>query len=245
MRAATERQLKVVFDVHQYRLSAAEQQELHADLDGLAEQVANFPIADLKVMLEGNTRNNDVSVKFTLILPGTTLVTNDHDPALKTAFGRCLTSLLASLEAYKGRLGNVEERQKTEKGTHQELHANVNIDQTAVAAAVNDGDYAHFRALLMPYEEGLRKRVGRWVQRYPDLEAQIGKGLEIADVVEEVYLVAFENYGGRLPNQSLGEWLEHQMEPAVRALRHQRDQELENIRLAQAAVAAEQGPGIV
>src|SRR5262245_39644630 len=104
--------LRAVFDVHQYRLSSAEEELLRGHLDGLARQVEHFPVADLHVLVEGNARSNAVSVKLTLVLPGTTLVVNDHDGVPQPAFERCLDSLLDCLRAYKERLGNVPERQK-------------------------------------------------------------------------------------------------------------------------------------
>src|SRR5438105_5889284 len=113
---------QIIFDVHQYQLLEADEKQLRASLDGLARQVAHFPVADLHVLIEGNARSNDVSVKLTLVLPGTTLVVNDHDAAPQPAFERCLDSLLDSLQAYKERLGQVPQRQKLEKGTRQELH---------------------------------------------------------------------------------------------------------------------------
>ena len=89
----TPRQMQTIFDVHQYDLSDAERKMVEDDLDGLTRQVQNFPVADLHVMVEGNARSNDVSVKLTLILPGNTLVTNDRDAVLTVAFDRCLSAL--------------------------------------------------------------------------------------------------------------------------------------------------------
>jgi ribosome-associated translation inhibitor RaiA len=233
---------QVIFDVHQYRLSAAEEQLLRDNLDGLARQVEHFPVADLHVLIEGNARSNDVSVKLTLVLPGTTLVVNDHDAFPQPAFDRCLDSLLDSLQAYKERLGNVPARQKVEKGTHQELHVEVVLDAAAVDAAVEAGDYPVFRLAMLSYEEGVRKLVGRWVSRYPDFQAQIGRGVEIADVVEDVFLLAFEGYKSRPANVPLGTGLQGLIDPAVQALRRNRDAEMENIQLARSARAAAQDP---
>jgi ribosome-associated translation inhibitor RaiA len=205
--------------------------------------VQNFPLADLRVLIEGNARSNDVSVKLTLLLPGTTLVTNDHDTVLSAAFHRALDSLLNSLHEYKGRLGDVPERQKTEEGTHQDLHSTVAIDAAAVDSAVAGGDYTAFRTATFPLEEGLRKRVGRWVQRYPELEARIGKDLDIADIVEDIFLTAFDDYAHRPPDVPFGTWLENLIDPSVKELQNS-PEELENVKLARSARVAEQGPGV-
>jgi len=234
--------LQVIFDVHQYRLSPAEEQILRGQLDGLAPQVAHFPIADLHVLVEGNARTNDVSLKLSLILPGTTLVVHDHDAVPQTAFERCVDSLIEELHAYKDQLGQVPERQKLEKGTHQELHPAVAIDTEALDAAIRDGNYAAFRVALLPYEEGLRKLVGRWVQRYPEFEAQIGRRIQIADLVEGVFLSAFEGYGQRPRDVPLGVWLQNLIDPALKALQKHPDEELENIQMARAARATSQDP---
>jgi ribosome-associated translation inhibitor RaiA len=244
MQPATERNLQVIFDAHEFALTPAEEQMLHADLEGLSRQVQHFPLADLRVLIEGNRRSNEVSVKLTLILPGNTLVTNDHDAVLSAAFHRCLDSLLDCLHEYKGQLGQVPERQKAEEGTRQELHATVPIDAAAVDSAVTIGDYIAFRTATFPLEEGLRKRIGRWVQRYPEFEARIGKDLEIADVVEEVFLIAFESYDHRPPDIPFGTWLEDLIDTAIKALQNNTDEELENVSLARTARAAEQGPAM-
>ena len=135
------------------------------------------------------------------------------------------------------------ERQKQEKGTHQTLQPSAAPDLAVVDAAVSDGDYAAFRTATFAYEEPLRKRAGRWVERYPEAEARIGRRLEMADIVEEVFLNAFERYDRRPKGVRFGEWLEGLIDPAVRELLAHPDQELENIALARAARGPERGRG--
>jgi len=110
---------------------------------------------------------------------------------------------------------------------------------------VEAGDYAAFRAALLVYEEALRKRAGRWIERYPETAARIGRTLAVADVVEEVFLLAFDEFGRRRRELRLGEWLTGLIDPAVRALRDGGDEELENVNRSRSAVEAEKGPGIV
>lgn len=239
MNTALERKLQVIFDVHQYPLSAAEERLLHDSLDALARQVEHFPLADLHVLIEGNARSNDVSVKLTLHLPGTKLLANDHDVAPQPAFQRCLDSLIDSLQAYKDQLGQVPERHKAGKGTRQQLHPSLSIDEAALKRAAEAGDYTEFRTALLPFEEGLRKRVGRWVQRYPDVQAEVDRTIKIADIVEEVLLQAFDGYLRRPDEIALGDWLERLIDPAVQTIRRKGDQELEHIALARSATGAE------
>ena len=231
----------IQIDTHQCRVSQAEIDKMRTAVGSLARQVEHFPVASLHVLIEHNARTKDYSVKTEVFLTGATLVSREIDPQPYTAFERCLDNLAKELRAYKDRLGRVSERHKTEKATHQTVQPTALPDMAAIDAAVRDGDYAAFRTATFPYEEPVRKRIGRWVERYPEIEARIGKGLEIADIVEEVFLNAFQGYGRRPAGESFGEWLDRLIDPAVKALLKNPEAELENIRLARAARAAEQG----
>src|SRR5262249_25032556 len=153
--------------------------KLSTDLDSLRRQVAHFPIADLHVLIEYNSRNNDYSVKLSLILPGATLVSNDHDTQIHPAFERCLSSLEENVRAYKDQLGQMPERQREEKHTVQHVEPTVLPDPRAIVAAVRNQDYNAFRSATLPYEEPVRKRIGRWVERYPEVQARIDRDLKI------------------------------------------------------------------
>lgn len=235
MATTTSRKLRLLFDVHQLTLSGAEEELLRDRLESLARQVDNFPVADLHVLIEGNARSNDVSVKLTLVLPGKTLVASDHDVIPEPAFERALNSLLESLHEYKGRLGKVPERQKAEKGTRQELHATAVVDAAAVEAAVQAGDYLAFRTATFALEEGLSRRIGRWVQRYPEIETRIGRDLRLEDIVEETFLLAFESYKYRPRDLPFGTWLENLVDSAIKVIKTKGEEELQNIRRAQSA----------
>jgi len=95
-------------------------------------------------------------------------------------------------------------------------------DQNGVLTrAANAGDYRTFRTALAGYEEWLRKRVGRWIQRYPEAEARIGRGLAIGDVLEAVYLNAFEQFSRRPKAVPFHEWLDELIDPSLKAhLKH-------------------------
>src|SRR5947207_656222 len=73
--------------------------------------------------------------------------------------------------------------------------------------------------------------VGRWVERDPATDAAIGTRFTIADVVEEVFLTAFETYDDRPQGLRFGDWLDSLIDPAVKELlRH--PEELESVSLA-------------
>jgi len=98
--------------------------------------------------------------------------------------------------------------------------------------AIRSGDYRAFRMALSADEERLRKRVGRWIQRYPDAEARLGHGLAIGDVVEEVYLNAFESYSRRPMEVPLHEWLDSLIDRSLKMLLHHPEKERENASFA-------------
>jgi ribosome-associated translation inhibitor RaiA len=236
--AVTPRQMQTIFDVHQYDLPDSDRRRLEDSLDALTRMVANFPVADLHIMLEGNARSNDVSVKLTLILPGNTLVTNDRDAVLTAAFDRCLAALTDSVGRYKDRLDGHDERNKAEKGTVHDLHPTRDLDLGAVDRSVAAGDYAAFRNAMLPFEDAVQARAGRWVQRFPEFEARIGKDVKMSDVTEEIFLTAFDQYNTRPDGLQLSEWLENLIDPSVRALMTNTAEEKENINLARTALNA-------
>jgi ribosome-associated translation inhibitor RaiA len=205
--------------------------------------VETFPVADLHIMVEGNARSNDVSVKLTLILPGTTLVTNDRDAVLTVAFDRCLSALTELVQGYKDRLDGHDERNKAEKGTTHDLRPTQDLDLAAVDRAVAAGDYAAFRNAMLPFEDAVQARAGRWVQRFPEFEARIGKDVKMSDVTEEIFLTAFDQYDRRPEGLHLSEWLENLIDPAVKDLMTNTAEEMENINQARSALNVTQPIG--
>jgi hypothetical protein len=195
----------------------------------------------MHVLLEKYTRSSRYRVKLSLTLTGTTLVSLDDDDHIHPAFERCVRNLLGDVHAYKERMSHESERQKEEKGTLQHLQPDLDPDGAAIEQATQSGDYGAFRVAMLGYEEPVRKRVGRWIERYPEVAARIGKGLQIADLVEEVFLEAFDGYDRRPREVRFGVWLEHLIDPAVKKLVNGRNGELDNVRRARAAGDAEMG----
>jgi hypothetical protein len=115
-----------------------------------------------------------------------------------------------------------DKRKQTEP---DRLIAPTDAESGVLGHAVQAGDYHAFRNALLGYEEWLRKRVGRWVQRYPEAEAQIGRGLAIGDIVEVVYLNAFEQYANRPKQVSLHEWIDGLIDPSLKTLMRHPDEE--------------------
>src|SRR3954466_6312065 len=182
--------LRVQLDVHGGGVSPGEFEKMKASLDSLQKAVEKFPISDLHIYVEHNGRNNEFVVKTSLMLTGGTLVVSEHAPQAFTAFEQCVNVLLDQVRDYKDRLGGVPERQKQEKGTHQAVEATVDPDPEALNAAIDAADYNAFRQVTFGYEDSVSRRVGRWLERSADTDAQVGRTLQIGDVVEEVFLMA-------------------------------------------------------
>jgi ribosome-associated translation inhibitor RaiA len=233
--------MRIQIDAHQCELAEAMRQRMHGDLDALARQVADFPVHDVHVLVEFNRRSNDYSVKTTLVLPGTTLVGSDHDPALHAAYERCLNGLRENVRAYKERLDRLPERHRQGKGTDLDVQPDHQPQFAVMDEAVRAGDYERFRSATAPYDEPLRKRIGRWVERLPEIQADVGNGVDLDDMVEAVFLQSFDTYLSRPAAVPFGDWLEGQIDPALRAL-HAREEVRENVRMARSArgVAAEE-----
>ena len=159
--------LRIRIDTHQCNLSPAVVDKMESDLDSLGRQVADFPVAEVQILVEHNARSNDYSVKTSLILPGSTLVGNGRDAAVHVAFQNCLQSLEENVRGYKERLDRTSERQKQEKGTHQDLLPSVDPDPVELAEAIAADDYSAFRTATFGYEDAVRQRAGRWIDATP------------------------------------------------------------------------------
>jgi len=82
---------------------------------------------------------------------------------------------------------------------------------------------------MYPIEASLRDRVGRWVQRYPQIQAKIGTRFTIADIVEETFMLAFDRFKDWRPEMFFGKWIETLIDPAMRAIARDPEGELEAI----------------
>jgi ribosome-associated translation inhibitor RaiA len=224
--------LRIELDTKNCTCSPDEIRDMEEALEPLSTVVEEFPVSDLYITIIYHKPSNDYHVKTALVLSGRTLFTGDRDDAFYPAYERCMRKLVKKVEAYKHRLSNQEEQSKRQKGTYQDVSPSFTPDSAVLAQAVDAGDYAAFRRAASAYEESVRKRVGRWVQRYPALEAEIDVRLTIDDVVEEVFLNAFDQYDNRQGVVPVGEWLESLIDPSVKALMRHPDQELENINWA-------------
>src|SRR5262249_6463648 len=144
-----------------------------------------------------------------------------------------LRKLVREVEAYRERPNrDAQARAERMAARDRDVVAPEDAADGPLGRAVRAGDYRAFRTALSGYEEWLRKRVGRWVQRYPEAQARVGNGLALGDVVEEVYLNAFEYFGHRPTSVRLDDWLEGLIDPSLTVLLRNPDAEKEIVSFA-------------
>jgi ribosome-associated translation inhibitor RaiA len=213
-------------------LSAGEIAKMEDGLSTLKQVVRDFPVSKLHITVVHHARSNDHHVKTSLQLPRRTFFTGERDRLVHPAYERCLHKLIKKVEAYKHRMHADDELAKQAIGTRHTLLPTQEIDAEQLDAAVRDNDYVAFRKAAAVYEESLSDRVGRWIERYPEIASHLGESVTIADLVEEVYLNAFEQFTRRPQGVLPGQWFESLIDPSVQALLQSPDEEFENISFA-------------
>lgn len=224
--------LRVLFQARHYELSEEEKLKMAEDAKTLRRLVLSFPVADLHVEVLRHPRAQDFHVKTSLRLPGRTLFTGDRDVKLHPAYERCLRKLVNKVRAYKESMGGKPERERLAQGVRPTVFPLVKPDEARIRRAVEAGDFAAFRKAMAPYDDALEHRVGRLIRRFPDLESRLGREIRLSEVVEEVYLNAFEEFESR-PADRLGNWLRRLIVPSIRALASDGEKEIEELRLAE------------
>ncbi len=224
--------LRIELDMKNCRYSAGTVEKMEAGLAPLRKVVRDFPLSDLYITAYCHQRTGYHHVKTALVLTGRTLFTGDRDSDLYAAYHRCVRKLVNKVEAYIASLSQKPEMAKQQKGTHHEVVPTQGPDIERLNEAVRDGNYRRYRQATDVYEEPLRKRIGRWIVRYPELENMLGSDLSLADIVEEVFLNSFEKYDERPESVRFGQWIEDLIDPSIKAVLRDPVGELENIEFA-------------
>lgn len=224
-------ELRIQLDTKHCTLTPGEIAKMEANLGTLRIRAEQFPINDLYVTVARYPRSGDYHVKTSLVLTGRTLFTGDRDVLVHPAYLRCIRKLVSKLDAYLEALSKKPALAKREGG-QLDVVPTVVPDGEQLDHAVREGDYAAFRKAADVYSEPVRRRVTRWISRYPELEARLDGSLSVDDAVEEVFLNAFERYNDRPQSLRLGQWLEDLIDPSLCELLENPDEELESISLA-------------
>jgi ribosome-associated translation inhibitor RaiA len=211
--------LRVEINAKECQIPDDERARMQESLAELGEAVKQFPASSLYVTVTFHPNSQLYNLQLKLKLPGRTLTTADEDTYLDTAYQRGVRKLLQKVTAYKEHPDDrAVELARRRQPLERNLVAPEGADVGPLADAVGNADYHAFRTALSGYEDWLRNRIGRWVQRYPDADARIGKDLLLGDILEEVYLNAFERYHERKMEVPLHNWLENLIDPSLRAL---------------------------
>ena len=236
---AEEYHLQIEIDAKEYELTPEERAHINPDVDRIGEAVRSFPMSQLWLTIVYHPRSNRFHAQAKLKLPGETIITGHHDPVLEAAVGWCADKVVRRVQAYQARPDHEAVDQAARRAeADRNLIAPTEPDSGKLGQAVQSGDYAAFRRALLKQEEPLRKHAGRWVQRYPHVQAEIGRTLEIADIVEEIFLLAFERHVDRPLHIPFHQWLESLTDEAMKSLWNNDEELME----ARAAISA--GPGL-
>lgn len=224
-------QLQVQYDTRQFTLTEEMTDRLERELNGLANVVKDFPSPQLHVEIVRHPRSEDFHVKMALKLTRPQVFfTGDRDEQVYSAFKRCARKLVAKAAAYKHEMTEKPPGVNPDPRDGRHVMAAAAPELAAMDEAAENGDYAAFRSASAMYENALGRRIGRWIERYPDAAALLGESIFISEIVEEVFLNAFEQWDRRpAPPQGLGEWLEELIDPAIQALLADPETERENL----------------
>jgi ribosome-associated translation inhibitor RaiA len=225
-------ELHITLSTKHCELSSAEIVHMEKDLDTLGALVEDFPVSDLHVTVIRHPATNDYHVKTTLALPGRKLFTGERHVEVHPAYKRCLHKLIEKVHAYKQEMTIHADAAKQMAGTHQEIEPSGMFNTDALNRAVEANDYPAFRRAIDVFEPALMERVGKWMGRYPEISSQAEWPISVSEVVEEVFLNAFDQFPTRSHDVPPGQWLEHLIDPSVQALVQSPDEEFERVRFS-------------
>jgi len=210
-----------------------ERERMQRGLRGVGNAVRDLPESELRIDLIYHPQTMMYHARFEMHLPGRSLFSGAKDTYLDLAFQKGVENLLEDIVDYQRRPDRdavAEAQDRLELRDAILAPEDPRVGELARAAL--DGDYRMFRTGLAGYEDWLRLRVGRWLQRYPHAESRVGKDVLIGDLIEEVYLMAFESFARRPTAVPLHEWLNGLIDPAVKNVLRKTDQEHQAASLA-------------
>ena len=217
-----------------FELSASEIADMERDLHTLRKLIDRFPQAVLHIRVDCHQRTKIYHVKTSLSLCGSTLFTGDRDTAFHPAFERCVHKLIKKIEAHKSRMSGKSEWFKPTIGYQVSMNSSDGFDSSDLEYFVAKDDYAAFRSGIDIFADGLSKRIGRWINRYPQIQEELGDAITISDIVEEVFLSAYQQFLKRTHDVPPSLWLEGLIDPAIQALLQSPDEEYANISFSHA-----------
>jgi ribosome-associated translation inhibitor RaiA len=226
--------LHVQFEAKEYQIPPDELERMEHSLEPVGIAVEEFPGSDLRIKVVYHPARQEYHVEAKLKMPGRTIQTGDWDTYLDVAFQRVVRKLTRKAENYRD---HPDQRAVELAEQRAEIEQALLVPEDPYAGplgeAVAAGDYRDFRNRLSPYDDWLNRRAGRWVQRFPEAEARLRRDFVISDLVEEVYLNAFERFAHRPTDVAFHEWLDSLLDPSLKMLLAHPDEETENARMAE------------
>lgn len=227
-------ELRIFFKTRNYELTPAERARMEEDTHTLARAVESFPVTDLHIEVFRHPRSGDFHVKTILRLTRKTLFTGDRDALPHPAYERCIRKLVKKVQAYKEKMSGVSAGARAAGGAQPGVVPDLEPDLAELERASAARDYAAFRNAMSAYDDALEHRVGRWIRRFPEVEERLGVDFLLSDILEEIYLNAFERFSRR-PADRIGNWLERLIEPSLRVFIEDGEAEVEGMRTASGA----------
>ena len=225
----TEPVFRYDIDCEGFDLSDRERDLVDGEVNRLQPLVEEFPTQILHVNLEYNQNSEEYETRLALVLPGQTFATGRTSPSWTEGLEIAMQKMIRRVEHYKQDLEGIKERSHLAAGTDQLVEPSWQIDGQKVRQAVANGNFAAFRSEMYAIDGSLRDRIGRWVQRYPRVDALIGDRILLADIVEDVLMTAFDDFDKWNPEMTFGQWLETLIDPVVKQFARDPDGELEAI----------------
>jgi ribosome-associated translation inhibitor RaiA len=220
--------LRVQIRTEGCELTESEKGQIERDLGVLREVCSDFPLPELHLDIHRHPQRRVFHVRANLHASKHNFFTGERETVVVQAVERCVRKLLSKLKCFKEKHTGKPLQSRSPKGAVREVAPGAEPDLGALDRAAREMDYPAFREAMSVYDETLSMRVGRWVSRYPELERRLGEETLLSDIVEEVYLNAFE----RFPTRSAGPvstWLEHLIDPSIRNLLAHPDSEAERL----------------
>ncbi|PAY20038.1 hypothetical protein CKO51_08040 [Rhodopirellula sp. SM50] len=228
--------LRIELDTKGCELSADEIEDMELDLHTLRNLVADFPVSDLHITVVHHQKARDYHVKTSLGLSGKMLFTGERHHKVHPAFESCIRKLTKKVRAYKRQMRVGEEAEKLAAGTRHDVAPLGEINVESIVQAVGDDDYQQFRREMDVFESSLASRISHWIERYPEIGSRLEHPFQVSDIVEEVFLNAFDCFAERSHDIPPGQWLESLIDPSVQALLQSPDEEYERIQFAKMAM---------
>ncbi len=224
--------LRIELNTKGCELTPQEIEDMEVDLDTLSQLVEDFPVSDLHITVVYHHKAHDYHVKTSLGLSGKKLFTGERHAKFHPAFESCIRKLTKKVRAHKRGMRVGEVAEKLASGTRHEVSPAGEINVAGLVQAVKADEYADFRREIDLFEPSLASRISHWVERYPEIANRLDHPFQVSDIVEEVFLNAFDRFDERPHNTPPGQWLEQLIDPSVQALLQSPDEEYERIQFA-------------